>query len=92
MKVVTKSIREQRRKEAEVRNENYNSLTLEEKINHINKVNGMNVGAKKQRAKLAVLLSKPHRKSEAAVPVVEEQTEIVKPKFKKGVSTKKVKS
>jgi hypothetical protein len=48
--------KEQKRAEADLRQEEYNKLTPTQKIKQLNNQLGQDVGAKKQRAKLAKLV------------------------------------
>lgn len=50
-------IKEQKRKEAEARNEKWRSLSFEKQIAHLDNLFGKDKGAAKQRAKIALAIA-----------------------------------
>lgn len=74
---VTRSIRDLRRADAEKRQEAYDKLTLQQKLDALPKN-----GAKKQRAKLEALLAKQNKPQEVVVQTDEQPVKTYQKKAK----------
>jgi hypothetical protein len=64
-----KANKERKRAEAIVRQEAYDNLSTEEKVAQLNKVFGKDIGAKRQRARLANLLQLEQTAKEQPTPL-----------------------
>ena len=85
-----KSVKETRRKQAEERNNLYNSLSINDKIKNLDLKFGKDQGAKKERSKLLVLLSKP-KQVEKVISNQEIDNKTIEEKIKDSKKKKKTK-